>query len=292
MKVLILGLGHVGKAVAKKLKTQGHQVVGTTTTPAKAPELETLVDQVFILTGEQTDKVVEASHGCDVIIATVAPNVKNTRTIEERERHYHQALELSCASAAKACPRVVFLSSFSVYGDGGDDHAPISENTPTANHDEPSSKYYQRAEQHVLKSTQGCVLRFPDMYGAPGDLDFTQRVNMAIEYFQGNAIFGANAPLYAIHFNDVVDAVCHVIEHDLTGIYNVCDNHHVPYTNKQVFDAICDQQGWQRLRFLNQIQAPNRKISADKLYQTGYTVKHTDPNRAVVESQQSSVVSQ
>ncbi|TRX55037.1 NAD-dependent epimerase/dehydratase family protein [Thalassomonas sp. M1454] len=282
MKVLILGLGHVGKAVAAKLKQDGHTVVGTTTTPAKVAELETLVDQVFVLKGAETDKVAAAAQGCDAIIATVAPNVRNTRTKEEREVHYHEALELSCQSAAQACPRVIFLSSFSVYGDGGEDSAPISELTPTSNHEEPSSKYYQKAEQQVLANEQGCVLRFPDMYGAPGDIDFPQRVKMAIEYFGGKAIFGADAPLYAIHFNDVVSSVYHALTNDLTGTYNVCDNDNIPETNKTVFDAICDDNGWARLEFLNQIKAPNRKISADKFYATGYKVAHGDPNAEVV----------
>lgn len=287
MKVLILGLGHVGKAVAAKLKADGHSVVGTTTTEAKVAELSTLVEQVFVLKGEETDKVIAAADGCDAIIATVAPNVRNTRTKEERETHYHQALELSCQSAAKACPRVIFLSSFSVYGDGGVDSAPISELTPTSNHEEPSSKYYQKAEQEVLSNAQGCVLRFPDMYGAPGDIDFPQRVKMAIEYFGGKAIFGADAPLYAIHFNDVVSSVYHALNNELTGIYNVCDNENIPSTNKVVFDAICDDNDWLRLEFLNQIKAPNRKISADKIYATGYAVEHGDPNADVVARAQS-----
>ena len=36
------------------------------------------------------------------------------------------------------------------------------------------------------------------------------------------------------------------------------------------------------LEFLNQIQAPNRKISADKIYASGYRVIHPDPNAEVV----------
>ena len=59
-----------------------------------------------------------AAEGCDVIIATVAPNVKNTRTVEERHQHYADVLVASCHSARQACDRVIFLSSFSVYGDG------------------------------------------------------------------------------------------------------------------------------------------------------------------------------
>ncbi|TKB46055.1 NAD-dependent epimerase/dehydratase family protein [Thalassotalea mangrovi] len=278
MNVFILGLGNVGKALADTLRAQGHHVEGSTTTPAKVESLAQHVDKVHVLRGDESEKLAEASQSADVLVVCVAPDVKKTRTKEEREQHYQQVLEESCKSAANACQRVIFLSSFSVYGDGGEGQEPISESTPTANHDEPSSKYYQRAENHVLASSHGCVLRFPDMYGAPGDLSFSERVKMAIDYFGGNAIFGADAPLYAIHFEDVVASVVHAINEELSGIFNVCDDDNLPASNQQVFDAICAEHGWPALTFLNQIKAPNRKISAAKIYQSGYRVKHPDPN--------------
>lgn len=283
MHCFILGLGHIGKALAQALKAQGHQVSGSTTTPDKVAALSALVDQVHVLKGEEQDKLAAAAAGCDLIIVTVAPNVRQTRSKEEREQHYRQVLQLSCEHAAAVCPRVIFLSSFSVYGDGGEGSAPISELTPTANHDEPSSKYYQTAERAVLQHASGCVLRYPDMYGAPGDMDFPTRVKMALEYFAGKAVFSADAPLYAIHFEDVVASVLHVVKHDLSGIFNVCDNEKVPYSNQQVFDAICREHGWQPLEFLGQIKAPNRKISAEKIYATGFKVQQPDPNAHWVE---------
>lgn len=282
MKVLILGMGHAGKAIAQQLQAKGHSVVGTTTTPEKVSGLQAIADEVFVLRGSETEKVIEAAQGCDAIIATVAPNVRNTRSVEEREQQYHEVLEKSLASAAAACNRVIFLSSFSVYGDGGEGSDAISETTPTSNHEEPSSKYYQAAERNCLSVAGGCVLRLPDIYGAPGDMSFTERVKMAHDYFGGKALFGADAPLYAIHFEDVVSAAVHALENDLTGIYNVCDDEQLPASNQRVFDAICDKEGWPRLEFLNQIKAPNRKISAAKLYATGYKVQHDDPNRALL----------
>lgn len=282
MKIMILGMGHAGKAIAQKLRASDHQIVGTTTTPDKVAELEAIADKVAVLKGSETDKLIAAAEGCDAIIATVAPNVKNTRTKEERESQYREVLEKSLASAAKACDRVIFLSSFSVYGDGGEGSAPITEETPTSNYEEPSSKYYQAAERNALSVSGGCVLRLPDIHGAPGDTSFTERVKMAHDYFGGKAIFGADAPLYTIHFEDVVAAAIHALEKGLTGIYNVCDNDNLPATNQQVFDAICDKEGWPRLEFLNQIKAPNRKISAAKLYATGYRVEHDDPNAALL----------
>jgi nucleoside-diphosphate-sugar epimerase len=282
MQVFILGMGHVGKALAGRLRAQGHTVVGTTTTPEKVTELEFFADEVVVLRGSETEKLQAAAASSDAMIVTVAPNVKNTRTVEERHKHYADVLVASCHSARLACPRVLFLSSFSVYGDGGAGDAPVSEETPTSNSEEPSSRYYQEAEKEVLTADSGCVLRYPDMYGAPDDLSFAQRVAMCHEYFGGKAIFSADAPLYAIHFEDVVNSVIHALDKDLQGTYNVCDNDTLPATNKQVFDAICRQADMSTLEFLDQIKAPLKKISAEKIYATGYRVIHPDPNAAVV----------
>jgi len=283
MRILILGLGNIGKTLAKRLRSAGHQVVGSTTTPEKVESLEPFVDDVAVLFGHETDKVAAAASGCDVVVVTVAPNVRQSRTVEEREAHYKEVLVDSCANAAAACSRVVFASSFSVYGDGGDGEESITEDTPCSNHDEPSSKYYQQAESATLAADGGCVLRFPDMYGAPGDMSYPDRVRLCHQYMDGKAIFGADAPLYCIHYLDVVQAIQHAIDENLSGVFNACDNGNLPYTNQQVFDAICDEEALPRLEFLNQIQAPNRRISAKKLYDTGYRVQHPDPNAAVVE---------
>jgi len=234
MDIFILGMGHVGKALAARLRAAGHRVTGSTTTPEKVAELQQHADQVVVLRGSEGEKLAQAAAGCDAIIVTVAPNVRNTRTVEERHQHYADVLVASCHSARLACPHVIFLSSFSVYGDGGSGAQPVTEQTPTGNSEEPSSRYYQAAEREVLGNPQGCVLRFPDMYGAPGDLSFPQRVAMCHQYFGGKAIFSADAPLYAIHFEDVVAAVIHALDNNLRGIYNVCDNDNLPGTNKQI----------------------------------------------------------
>ena len=285
MRVFILGMGHIGKALAKHLRAAGHSVTGTTTTPGKVAALRQCADEILVLEGSETEKLIAAARNCQLIIVTVAPDVRKTRTVEERHTHYHEVLVRSCDSARQACERIIFLSSFSVYGDGGAGSEPITEATPTANHEEPSSRYYQEAERHVLAAPGGCVLRFPDMYGAPGDLSFAERVALCHQYFDGKAIFSADAPLYAIHFEDVVAAVLHCAQQSLTGIYNVCDNDRLPATNQQVFDAICTEQGMQPLQFLDQIKAPLRRISAQRIYDTGYRVVHGDPNEELLQRQ-------
>ena len=284
MRILILGLGNIGRALAVQLREEGHSVRGTTTSPEKIQDLEALVDDVSVLFGHEQGKVENAARGCDVIVVTVSPDVAKSRTVEEREAHYREVLVDTCVSATRACARVIFASSFSVYGDGGEGDGPITETTPLTDDDEPSSKYFQAAEQAVLANDLGCVLRFPDMYGAPGDLSYPERVRLAHDHFGGKTVFDADAPLYCIHYYDVVRAIRHVIDNSLTGVFNVCDDDRLPYTNQQVFDALCDSLALPRLEFLGHIKAPNRKISARRFYATGYRVEHPDPNADTVVS--------
>lgn len=277
-QVLILGLGHVGKALAQRLRGEGVRVIGTTTTPAKVEALREFADDVQVVRGSEAQRIRAIAAGCDAIVATVAPNVRQARNRDEREATYRDALVTSCESAAGACPRVLFLSSFSVYGDGGPGTEPISEADLVRNEAEPSARYYHQAEQAVLTSGEGCVLRLPDIYGAPGDLGFADRARLAHEIMQGRVPFSAEAPLYVIHFLDVVGAAEHALRQGLKGIYNVCDNGPVPRSNGEVFGELCRRQRLPALEFLAQIKAPTRRISAQKLHDTGFRLRHTDPD--------------
>lgn len=277
-KVLVLGLGHVGKALARNLRASGVTVVGTTTTPAKLDGLLGYADEVHVVRGTDRARVREIGSACDAVVVTVAPNVRQARNREEREATYRDALVASCESAVGACPRVLFLSSFSVYGHGGPGSAPIDETSEVRNLTEPSARYYSEAERLVLSSPQGCVLRLPDIYGAPGDLSFADRVRLAHEIMHGRGPFSADALLYIIHFEDVVAAAEHALRQQLAGIFNVCVNDTVPATNAEVFGELCRRHGLPPLEFLGQIKAPTRAISASKLYATGYRPTHTDPN--------------
>ena len=46
MQIFILGIGHVGKALAARLRADGHRVTGSTTTPEKVEALREHADEV------------------------------------------------------------------------------------------------------------------------------------------------------------------------------------------------------------------------------------------------------
>lgn len=283
-KVLILGLGHVGKALSRHLREAGVRVVGTTTTAAKVDSLLPHADDVHVLRGTDTEHVCGVAAGCDAVIVTVAPRVRESRTPEERAATYRDTLVASCQSAAAAHPRVLFLSSFSVYGDGGPGTQPIDENTEVANQTEPSARYYSQAERMTLSTGRSCVLRLPDIYGAPGDMSFADRVRLAHQIMGGRVPFGADALLYTIHFEDVAAAAEHALRKNLTGIYNACPDDALPRTNAEVFGELCRRHGLPALEFLGQIRAPTRRISAQKLYATGWRPKFSDVDHPLREA--------
>jgi hypothetical protein len=130
-----------------------------------------------------------------------------SRTIEEREQSYRDVLVESCKSSVQACPRVVFMSSISVYADGlqGDGDL-IDETTPRSTSDEPSTVYYSLAEDAILSSPGGTVLRLADIYGHPRDIDFTARVRLAHEHMGGSVSFAGDGRLHRVHVEDVADA--------------------------------------------------------------------------------------
>ena len=283
MKILVLGAGNVGRAVAAKLKKTGHEVVVTTTSENKVTELEDLAEHVFVLKGHESEKVLEAAKGCEAVIVCVAPSFKGATSSEDREKNYHQTLVMSCQNARNACEQVIFCSSFSVYGSGGEGVDPITEDTEIPLQAEPSAKYYYMAENEVLKAEMGCVLRFPDMYGAPKDHSYCDRLRLAHKFMGGKVPFSGNSPLYRLHYLDVTEALCHAVEESLSGVYNVCDNGSLPKTNKEIFDELADSIKVPRLQFLDQIVSPNRKISSQKIIDTGFNIKHTDQNGLVLE---------
>ena len=279
MKIFIIGLGHGGQHLAKALRERGHTVYGSTTTQDKVEKLESVVDKVFVLRGDEQEKLHRAAKDCDAIIVAAAPKVVDTTSPEAREKIYEDVLVKSCQSALSVCDRIIFMSSFSVYGDGGEGIEPITEESPLTEDQEPSAKYFQAAERVAMQSDQATVLRFPDMYGAPGDMTYPERVQFAHRIFNGKTPFGPDYPMYVIHYDDVVKAIVHVLEKNLHGVFNVTDNDILPATNKQVFDAICEREGFEKLTFLDQIKAPGRKISAEKIYATGYRITHEDPTK-------------
>src|SRR6478735_9160180 len=277
MKLLVLGAGNAGLEVAARGKQLGWEVVGTTTTEARVPEIEKIADSAVVLVGSDRHAVAAAAADCDAVLVSVSPPVLRAATAEDRAATYEGVLVESCKSAAAACDRVVFMSSISVYGDGTQEPtAFITEDTPLSTSDEPSTVFYAEAERAVLANPGGTVLRLPDIYGHPRDIDFTARVKMAHEHMGGSVPFAAEGRLHRVHVADVARALIFVLENNLTGVYNAVPDVVPSPTNGATFDRLADATGLPRLEFRGELATPTQQVSSAKLRAAGFIFEHPD----------------
>lgn len=281
MKLLILGAGNAGLEVATRAKALGWEVVATTTRESRIAEIEQIADKGLVVLGKDRDAVAAAAEGADAILCSVSPPVMAARTVEEREQSYNDVLVETCKSAAAANPRSVFMSSISVYGDGlqgaGD---LITEDTPRAQIDEPSTRYFSAAEDAILAHPEGTVLRLADIYGHPRDINFTDRVKLAHQHMGGSVPFAEDGRLHRVHVGDVARALIFVLENNLTGAYNCVPDLAPSPTNGEAFNRLADAAGVARLEFRGELQTPMKQVSSAKLRAAGFTFDH--PNDEIL----------
>ncbi|MFA9429896.1 NAD-dependent epimerase/dehydratase family protein [Egicoccus sp. AB-alg2] len=128
------------------------------------------------------------------------------------------------AAAAAGVRRVVYLSSVAAYGAHPDNEVPLTEDHPVrGTPDFNYSQHKAEVEQWLWPWAQAhpevavTVLR-PAIVLGPGAQNFVTRV---FEQPRITLVRGHKPPLQFVHVDDVVSALVHVLEHDLTGAYNV-----------------------------------------------------------------------
>ncbi|GGO62003.1 NAD-dependent epimerase/dehydratase family protein [Nonomuraea cavernae] len=272
MRYVIIGCGNVGMELARRWTGAGHQVTGTTTTPGRIEELREVCSDVAVLRGSDRPAVERVTDGADAVVLTVSPRLARSFDAGQRVAEYADTLTASARTAAEAHPRVIFTSSVSVYGAGTG--AVVDEETPTTTDPDASPRNFVAAEQAVLATAGGAVVRIPDVYGHPRDLDYPTRVKLAHEMLGGSVPFSADALLYRIDYRDAAAALDFVVSEGLTGIYNAVPDAVTPRTNKELFGEICAAEGWPALTFRGEIRTPTVPLSSAKLRAAGFSFAH------------------
>lgn len=268
MRYVIIGCGNVGMELAGRWLRAGHEVIGTTTSPERVEELRACCTDVAVLRGSDRTAVARVSEGADAVVLTVSPRLSRSFDAAQRVTEYADTLAASARTAADVHPRVVFTSSVSVYGAGSG--ALIDEETPLTDDPDASPRNFIAAEAVVLAAPGGAVLRIPDVYGHPRDIDYPTRVKMAHEMLGGSVPFSGEALLYRIDYRDAAAALAFVVEQGLVGAYNAVPDASVPPTNQAAFGDICAANGWPQLTFRGEIATPTVPISSARLRAAGF----------------------
>ncbi len=273
MRYVVIGCGNVGMELARRWSAAGHHVVGTTTSAERVAEVGTVCADVAVLRGSDEAAVQRATRDADAVVLTVSPRISRAFDARDRVREYADTLTASAVTVARVHPRVVFTSSVSVYGAGTG--AVIDESSALTDDEDASPRNFISAERAVLSAPGGAVVRIPDVYGHPRDLDYPSRVKMAHELLGGSVPFAPDALLYRIDYRDAAAALELVVEAGLAGVYNAVPDAVVPPTNREVFGAICAAEGWPDLTYRAEIRTPVVPVSSAKLRAEGYTFTHS-----------------
>jgi nucleoside-diphosphate-sugar epimerase len=283
MRYFVLGAGLVGLELARELRGAGHEVVGTTTTPAKVDALLEVFDDVRVLKGIDRELIRDALAGVDGVVVSAGPRAATDEA--ERERIYREALVETAESVVWAVREsgmsgpVIAMSSTSVYGGAQNDRDVILEDGPLTEPVSASARNFQAMERIYAEGLpeQSVVLRCTEIYG-DDDTPIEVALRGAHEHMGGSLPFAADALLYRTHAREVVAALVHALGAatastgvPLQGVYNLASAQ-VPVTNSERFDAVSLGLGLPAFTYLGVIEAPTKPLSVARLAATGFTV--------------------
>lgn len=196
-KVSIIGLGWLGMPLAMALNAKGYKVVGSKTTldGVEAARMSGIECYPLNFTPELVCQAedLETLLNVDVLIITLPAR----RTVEGSEIYFQAVQQLADSALAHNIPRIIFISSTSIYGEG---EGTVRENSPL----EPvtiSGKVLKELENwfHKLPHTSVDVLRLAGLVGVdrhPG------------RFLAGKTeVKGASHGVNLVHRDDVVAAI-------------------------------------------------------------------------------------
>ncbi len=268
-RVAIIGCGYVGTALGRALADDGHDVVGTTTTPARAEDLRAEGIRPIVLEMADTDGMRELLQDRDAAVMCVAAGRKRS---SYRQVYLEGAVHL--LSAAKGTPirRIIYTSSTRVYGQ--DDGSWVNESSPTQPADE-NGRILLETEQALLHigapadrlggnsiEAYTTVLRLGGIWGYGRDLVSRIRTLAGSRRDDGDGFVNL------IHRDDVVAATGALLLANHDGVLNLCDNK--PTTRREFYDRILCEERLPPIEWITPSSPPRlgKRVSNRRIIET------------------------
>ncbi len=299
MRVAIIGCGLVGVEAARHLRRAGHEVTGTTTREARAPELARSVDRVAVLTGSDEAKLEDLLADKDVAIVCVSGGMSaqaGKGTVRDPELYQRIYVDTArtlnrVLSRSRSVRQVIYTSAETVYA--GIDRGPIVEATrlPDDVADAPTRAFVET--EAILSAARDlgrkvCILRLAIVYGRRFSMELM--IELARK---GPVPFSGDSVLTFVHVRDVGRALAHAVDAGLDGVYNV-DASPCFYretgrvlTNREFFGALAAKQDPPfEITWLGFVRGWG-EVSNQAIRDTGFEFEitsphHRDPERADV----------
>lgn len=260
MKICIIGCGYLGKAAAQLWKAQGHEITVTTRSLERAYQLRAIADLVYVL-DENWEDLLEKQ---DLVLLSIAPDAQSNYI----DTYIKSAETLVRGVKNSAVSQIIYTSSTSIYGDHQGNW--VDEQT-SLRPPHLQAQILLQAEQIILQASQDkrkvCVFRLGEIFGPQRSI--VERVSrMRHHSFAGTGAHLTNI----IHLDDILSALNIALEQSLQGIYNLCNDLHIP--RKELYHQICQAHGWPQVTWDPSRTNPhsgNKKVSNEKLKSCGWT---------------------
>ncbi len=222
MRVIVIGVGFVGRPLCDLMERSGHEVVRVTRNGTGNSTACDVSDR------DSLNLLHEEKGEMDIIIHCASSGSRGA----DRAARYKEVYVDGCRNVLETFSdsHFIFVSSSSVYGQR--DGSIVDENSIT----EPlsvTSKLLLEAES-ITSDSGGSIARLAGIYG-PG------RSYLLKRYIEGSAQIDENGSesdgrwINQIHRDDAASALAHMVESSgMNGIYNVCDD--VPMLQRACYE--------------------------------------------------------
>lgn len=266
--VSILGCGWLGTFLAKACLKSGAIVNGSVRDEAIFPSLAAQGIRPFQVnvTESGISCNAEVFWNCDVLVVSIPP-VRNERVTEVYPR---LAEQLVAEVKRRSIPRVVFISSTSVYPETGGE---VTEET-SGRPEKPSGMALWHAEQLFLQEDvfQTIVVRPGGLIGPgrlPGNL-----------IWKVNPSRPGNVPVNLVHSDDVVGAILHLTKVEKeSAVYNIVSPEH-PLRN-ELYSRTAELQGIGLPDFPVGEYVKFKTVNSQKLIDSGFRFTYRNPLAAL-----------
>ncbi len=243
MRIFIAGAtGAVGKRLVPLLRANGHEVVGTTRSSAKAGDLRALGAEpvvLDVLDAEAVGRAVSEARP-DIVVhqATALSDLSSLRNIDEAFAETNLLRTagtdnlLAAALAAGAAKLVAQSFAGWPYAKEGslvkDEEAPLDLSPPASSAQSMAAIRHLESTVVGAEEIEGIVLRYGGFYG-PGTSLFEGGAHVKAIRKRQFPIVGSGAGIWSfVHIDDVASATLAAIERGRRGLYNIVDDEPAP----------------------------------------------------------------
>jgi len=219
MNIAILGCGYLGTHLAKFWHQKNHSITAMTDDPTKVSVLNPFTQKIVLLKNGDKNQVTPIIEQNETIILSIS---------SERKKSYADYL-LGAANVIKEAAKsirepkyLLFTGRTTIYNEK---NGLWLDEESTLDPVEDIEKKLFETEQILLSlqelSWDVCILRIGEVYGP--NYEISQKIKNKSDYFSAGS---GNSFTNMIHLDDIIGAINFILDHHLTGIYNLVDDDH------------------------------------------------------------------